>query len=52
MSTGHSKVLVELRDRAVVDGLQPDLAALTALSQDVGSNGFFVFTRSPGDAGC
>ncbi|GAA1914346.1 PhzF family isomerase [Streptomyces durmitorensis] len=45
VSTGHSKVLVELRARAVVDGLRPDPAALTALSREVGSNGFFVFTR-------
>lgn len=49
VSTGHSKVLVELRSRAVVDGLQPDMAALTTLSQEAGSNGFFVFTRSTGD---
>lgn len=49
VSTGHSKVLVELRDRAVVDGLRPDAAALTALSQDVGSNGYFAFTRATGE---
>jgi PhzF family phenazine biosynthesis protein len=49
VSTGHSKVLVELRSRVVVDRLQPDPAALTALSREVGSNGFFVFTRSTGD---
>ncbi|MET9438462.1 PhzF family phenazine biosynthesis isomerase [Streptomyces sp. NPDC006551] len=50
VSTGHSKVLVELRDRAVVDALRPDPSALTALSREVGSNGFFVFTRATGDA--
>ncbi|WP_328992730.1 PhzF family phenazine biosynthesis isomerase [Kribbella sp. NBC_01245] len=50
VSTGHSKVLLELRSRAVVDGLRPDLVALTALSQEIGSNGYFVFTRSTGDA--
>ncbi|MEJ3747850.1 PhzF family phenazine biosynthesis isomerase [Actinomycetes bacterium KLBMP 9797] len=49
VSTGHSKVLVELRDRAVVDGLRPDPAALTALSHEVGPNGFFVFTRATGE---
>lgn len=49
VSTGHSKVLVELRDRATVDGLRPDPAALTALSHEVSSNGFFVFTRSTGE---
>jgi PhzF family phenazine biosynthesis protein len=50
VSTGHSKVLVELRDRAVVDALQPDPVALTALSREIGSNGFFVFTRDTADA--
>lgn len=45
VSTGHSKVLVELRSRALVDGLQPDLAALSGLSREIGSNGYFVFTR-------
>ncbi len=48
VSTGHAKVLVELRHRAAVDGLRPDPAALTALSRDVGTNGFFVFTRDTG----
>lgn len=51
VSTGHSKVLVQLRDRATVDGLRPDPDELTALSRAVGSNGFFVFTRSTGDPG-
>ncbi|MEV1128865.1 PhzF family phenazine biosynthesis isomerase [Agromyces sp. NPDC049794] len=46
VSTGHSKVLVELRDRAAVDAVRPDPATLTALSHEVGSNGFFVFTRA------
>ncbi|WP_327129502.1 PhzF family phenazine biosynthesis isomerase [Streptomyces sp. NBC_01727] len=49
VSTGHSKVLVELRNRAVVDGLRPDSTALTELSREVGSNGFFVFTRATHD---
>ncbi|MCX4672194.1 PhzF family phenazine biosynthesis isomerase [Streptomyces sp. NBC_01381] len=50
VSTGHSKVIVELCDRAAVDGLRPDPAALTALSHEVGSNGWFVFTRATGEA--
>ncbi|MFG3706413.1 PhzF family phenazine biosynthesis isomerase [Micromonospora sp. NPDC047670] len=49
VSTGHSKVLVQLRDRGVVDGLRPDPVALTALSREVGSNGYFVFTRATGE---
>jgi PhzF family phenazine biosynthesis protein len=48
VSTGHSKILVELRDRSVIDGLRPDPFALTALSDEIGSNGFFVFTTSTG----
>ncbi|MHC3392564.1 PhzF family phenazine biosynthesis isomerase [Streptomyces lavendulocolor] len=51
VSTGHSKVIVQLRDRAAVDALRPDPAALTALSREVGSNGFFVFTRATADVG-
>ncbi|MFB9835678.1 PhzF family phenazine biosynthesis isomerase [Actinoallomurus acaciae] len=51
VSTGHSKVVVPLRERAVVDALRPDPAALTALSREVGSNGFFVFARSAGGPG-
>jgi PhzF family phenazine biosynthesis protein len=49
VSTGHAKVLVELRDRAAVDRLRPDPAALTALSRDIDTNGFFVFTRATGE---
>ncbi|MFJ3582836.1 PhzF family phenazine biosynthesis isomerase [Streptomyces sp. NPDC090127] len=49
VSTGHSKVIVELRDRAAVDALRPDAAALTALSREIGSNGYFVFTRATAD---
>lgn len=50
VSTGHSKVLMELRSRAIVDRLKPDKTALTALSQELGSNGFFIFTRDTGHA--
>uniref|UniRef100_A0AAU1M430 PhzF family phenazine biosynthesis isomerase n=1 Tax=Streptomyces sp. NBC_00148 TaxID=2903626 RepID=A0AAU1M430_9ACTN len=49
VSTGHSKALVELRDRSVIDSLRPDPSALTALSHEVGTNGCFVFTRATGD---
>ncbi|XIE80723.1 PhzF family phenazine biosynthesis isomerase [Streptomyces sp. SBR177] len=49
VSTGHAKVLVGLRDRATVDALRPDAAALTALSHEIGANGFFVFTRDTGE---
>ncbi|WP_338761363.1 PhzF family phenazine biosynthesis isomerase [Massilia sp. METH4] len=43
VSTGHSKVLVPLADRALLDRLAPDAQALTALGAQVGSKGWFVF---------
>lgn len=46
VSTGHSKILVPLRGREAVDAAVPDHAALTAISRETGSNGFFIFTRS------
>jgi PhzF family phenazine biosynthesis protein len=49
VSTGHSKVIIELRDRMTVDALRPDSEALKKLSSEVGSNGFFVFTRDTGE---
>ena len=49
VSTGHSKVLVGLRDRSRVDELVPDAHALTALSHDIGSNGYFVFAIDEAD---
>ncbi|GGR41286.1 PhzF family phenazine biosynthesis isomerase [Streptomyces roseolus] len=50
VSTGHAKVLLALRDRAAVDALRPDPAALTSLGRALGTHGFFVFTRATGDA--
>jgi phenazine biosynthesis protein PhzF family len=46
VSTGHSKVMVPLRSRAVLDRLAPDLSALTALSRDIGCNGYHLFTQA------
>jgi PhzF family phenazine biosynthesis protein len=44
VSTGHSKVMVPLRDRARLDALAPDLAALASLSRAIGCNGYHAFT--------
>ncbi len=49
VSTGHSKILVELRDHRAVDALRPDPAALTELSRQLGCNGYFAFTRATPD---
>lgn len=49
VSTGHSKVLIGIRSRAVLNGLAPDLGALAALSRSIGCNGYFVFTQDSSD---
>ena len=46
-TTGHSKVMVPLRDIALLHGLQPDMAALSAISREIGCNGYYVFTLHP-----
>ncbi|OUS36261.1 hypothetical protein A9Q94_09810 [Rhodobacterales bacterium 56_14_T64] len=43
VSTGHSKVIIPIRSRQVLDTLEPNPDALTALSQKIGCNGFFPF---------
>lgn len=47
VSTGHSKVLIGINRRDVLDSLQPDLARLARLSSIIGCNGYFVFTLDP-----
>lgn len=51
VSTGHSKVMIPLRDRALLDGLRPDLPALAAISKAIGCNGFHAFTLSNPEPG-
>lgn len=43
VSTGHSKVMVPLSAEVDLDSLEPRMAALSQLSQDIGCNGYFVF---------
>ena len=50
-STGHSKVLIGVAQRQTVERLEPDMAALTTLSEAIGSNGFLVFTLAPEESG-
>jgi PhzF family phenazine biosynthesis protein len=50
VSTGHSKVLVAVRSREVLNSLQPDLARLTELSERIGCNGYFAFTLDSDEA--
>lgn len=49
-STGHSKVMVAIKDRDILNDLQPDLTQLTRISQEIACNGYFVFTLNNPDA--
>jgi PhzF family phenazine biosynthesis protein len=48
VSTGHSKVIIGIRRRQLLNALQPDFNGLAALSKDIRSNGYFVFTLDSG----
>lgn len=48
VSTGHSKVMIPLVDKAQVDALRPDMPALTGLSAEIGCNGYFAFCINSG----
>jgi len=43
-STGHSKVMIGIKSRKILNEIQPDMSALTRLSHEIGCNGYFVFT--------
>lgn len=43
VSTGHSKVIIPLREGVDLDGLSPDNEALTELSRLIGCNGYFPY---------
>lgn len=43
-STGHSKVMIPLRDQSIVHALSPDLEPLRRLSHEIDSDGFYVFS--------
>jgi len=49
VSTGHSKVIVPVARRSVLDALRPDAPALTALSGRIGCNGYYFFTTTDAD---
>jgi PhzF family phenazine biosynthesis protein len=48
VSTGHSKVLVGIRERETLNHLRPDLARLTEISRLIRCNGYFVFALTDG----
>ena len=48
-SAGHSKVMVGIKSNRQLHGIRPNLAALSAISAEVGCNGYYVFTLNPGE---
>ncbi|CAM3175140.1 PhzF family isomerase [Chryseobacterium flavum] len=48
-STGHSKVMIGIKSRSVLNSLVPDSGALVQLSKEISCNGYFVFTFDTGD---
>jgi PhzF family phenazine biosynthesis protein len=49
-STGHSKVMVGIRDIGLLNRLRPDMGGLVALSERIGCNGYYVFTLRPDES--
>jgi PhzF family phenazine biosynthesis protein len=43
VSTGHSKVLIGIRERAKLNALHPNLSRLKEVSAAINSNGFYAF---------
>lgn len=50
--SASTRLLLAVRDGAVLDGLRPQLAALGALSPRIGAQGYFLFTRTSRMPGC
>lgn len=44
VSTGHSKLLIGIRERTTLNRLEPNSARLTEISRQIRCNGYFVFT--------
>lgn len=44
VGAGHSKIILGIRTRSTLNRLTPDFNSLIKISNDVGSNGYFVFT--------
>ena len=51
VSAGHGKVIMGLRSKKTLDGLKPDMGALTELSAEIGCNGYYAFTFDDPDPG-
>lgn len=48
-STGHSKVMVPIYSNELLHGLRPKADKLTEISNQIGCNGYYIFTLNPRD---
>lgn len=48
-STGHSKVMIGIKDINILHSLQPNMDRLSKLSNEIGCNGYYVFTLNQND---
>ena len=48
-STGHSKVMIGIKDRSKLNELSPNFYTLAKLSEQIKCNGYFVFTMDSDD---
>jgi PhzF family phenazine biosynthesis protein len=49
VSTGHSKVLIGIKDIEILHGLKPNYEMLVKLSDIIKCNGYYVYTFNPDD---
>ncbi len=47
VSTGHSKVMIGIKNTDTLHSLQPNYDILARLSRDIQCNGYYVFTKAP-----
>jgi len=46
VSTGHSKVMIGMKSKGMLDRLRPNNDALVKLSEDIQCNGYYVYTMN------
>lgn len=51
VSTGHSKVMIGIKDSTILNCMKPDYGALAKLSGVIGCNGYYVFTLDSKESG-
>ena len=47
-STGHSKVMIGIKSKELLDSLKPNQDLLISISKEIGCNGYYVFALNEG----